>query len=182
MQYLKSIYLQLVRELLIINCSPLSCLERTELSFQTSLVNFQKLSMALNQKDWHHRQWICINKHIRSEIITLAEYFLLVHHALLFEPPDIERAIVYWKREHKRLAVFCRSHTSFYRYHKSGSFKKDNFYFKFPSHHYFPGNNCLQPKGDVLRGKLNALLLYNTFVHNELKRLQKLKISASHQS
>ncbi|HJW17951.1 MAG TPA: hypothetical protein VJ499_12555, partial [Flavisolibacter sp.] len=72
MQHLKSIYLKLVRELTIINCSNLPCLKRTELSFQSSLVSFQKLSLDLQQKKWHSRQWICINKKIRAEIITLS--------------------------------------------------------------------------------------------------------------
>jgi hypothetical protein len=173
MQHLKSIYLQLVRELTIINCTPLPCLERTELSFQASMVSFQKLSLALQQKEWQPRQWICINKKIRAEIISLAEYFLLLHHALLFEPSDQEQAILYWKREQKRLADFRRTHPAFYKFHKSASLDKELFYFKSPSLHYFPGNKCCKPKGDVLLGRLNALLLFHAFVHNQINRLKK---------
>lgn len=174
MQQLKRIYLRLVRELTVINCSTLPFIERTELSFLASLVSFRKLSLALQQKQWHRRQWICINKKIRAEIITLAEYFLLLHQAMLFEPPDPEQALPYWKREHKRLVDFRRTHFAFYKYYKTGRFNRDNFYFGCPSPHYFPGNNCCKLKGDVLQGKLNALLLYNAFVFNQIKRLQTL--------
>jgi hypothetical protein len=173
MQYLKSIYLQLIRELTLINCSTLLCIDRTELSFQASLVAFQKLNLGLQQKEWQRRQLICINKKIRAEIISLAEFFLLLHQALLFEPPDQEQAIHYWWREQKRLADFRRTYTAFYKYYKSGKSDKDNLFFKCPSLHYFPGNNCCQPSGDVLQGKLQALLLYNAIVTAEIVRLKK---------
>jgi hypothetical protein len=173
MQHLKRIYLQLVSELTIINSSPLPCLERSELSFRASLVTFQKLSLALQQNEWQPRQWICINKKIRAEVIALSEYFLLLHHALLFQPPDQQQAIIFWKREQKRLAAFRSSYAAFYQYYKSYNSDKDLFYFKSPSLHYYPGNSCCKPKGDVLQGKLNALLLYHSFVQHQISLLKK---------
>jgi hypothetical protein len=125
-----SLYERMLHELHLCKKPSRSSASEIECCFQIAYGAWEAVSKKLRgyffPNDWEEIEFF---KVLRPKFTSEIEYYSLLYHAILFEPGEHLSKLMFWQREHKRLAEFELQNQSFLYCYHADDCKTTPFYF-----------------------------------------------------
>jgi hypothetical protein len=180
--YCKKLSLQMQAELNRCNNGN-SCFEKNiECCFGVANRYWNLVRQKLKQKQFsNEEQEIEFFKILKPKFTSEIEYYSLVYHCLIFQPPDLLKAVEFLGKELKRRVKFEEENRSFIECFRSDGCNLNRFYFL---RKYYTCTNELEislydadldvvTNGDPLVATMMALERYKEFVKERLAGMDK---------
>jgi hypothetical protein len=152
-----------------------------EICFKCSLDFWAKLQKQIKKDGFQSpEEEIYFFKKVKPRFTAYIEYYTCRYHALLFRPSDDQLELArFWKWELRKIEKFNEINQDFCRYVRDGLTERDAEYFLRAGnrgvqvmtgriHDLDPGTAT---PGDYLVTMMGAYELYETYIHEELKKL-----------
>jgi hypothetical protein len=179
-QYCKILYHQLQKDIEHCKGKMFAPDKEVECCFRIANNYWRELAEKLRNYEFENdKTEIEFFKKWKPKFTSEIEYFNLVYHSLLFQPTELDTAISFWAREHKRLEKFKTDNKGFIEcYYNTESELTPYFFLR----KYYDPRNIFEAKiydadtafttnGDYLVATLLALERYLQYVEMKMQNL-----------
>lgn len=125
-----SLYQQLQRQLAGCRSKDLCCEKAIECCFAVANYWWNKVKEKVNSYEFKgDEEEIEFFRRLKPKFTAQIEYYGLLYHAAMFEPPGIDAGLIFWRGEYSRLQKFEAENTSFLACYKKYRHQRTAYYF-----------------------------------------------------